>query len=98
MNLSDVVFECDYSQPEAEEIMRCIRNLVLTPKGTCPLNRDFGISTDSTLDCPLEAAEAMLAVEIMEQIDKYEPRVRATQVTFEYVEDSLIAKVVLEYV
>ncbi len=63
------------------EIVRNIENILLTPVGTDPLYRDFGIDT-SMLDYPLDTAQSMMAVEVIDAIEKWEPRVRVRDVSF----------------
>ena len=60
---------------------REIENILLTPVGTDPLYRDFGIDT-SMLDYPLDTAQSMMAVEVIDAIEKWEPRVRVRDVSF----------------
>ena len=40
MTLKDVEFNVRGGIPVTEEILRCIRNLIMTPVGTVPLDRD----------------------------------------------------------
>ena len=84
MDLADVEIAFEYgtgSEAEREEIIRCVRNIIMTPVGTCPLYRDFGINT-SFVDYPIDVAQNMCAVEIMEKVERYEPRVSVSEVTF----------------
>jgi len=95
MTLADVEFNIRGELPEAEEILRCLRNLVLTPAGTAPLDRDFGLNQDF-IGYPIGAAQNLLAVEIMDKVDRYEPRVRVLEVTCTSdMEGKIIAKVVI---
>ena len=85
MDLADIEIAFEYgtgSDAERDEITRNVRNIILTPVGTCPLYRDFGIDT-SFVDCPLDVAQNLIAVEIMEKIERYEPRVSVSEVTFD---------------
>ena len=96
MTLKDVEFNVRGEIPEAEEILRCIRNLIMTPVGTVPLNRDFGID-QSILGLPIDAAQSLLAVEIIDKVERYEPRVSVTEVELTATIDGKItAKVVIE--
>ena len=96
MTLKDVEFNVRGEIPEAEEILRCIRNLIMTPVGTVPLDRDFGID-QSILGLPIDAAQSLLAVEIIDKVDRYEPRVSVTEVELTATIDGKItAKVVIE--
>lgn len=99
MQISDVQISFDGDSTELEDIARCVRNIILTPAGTCPLYRDFGISYDS-VSYPVQVAMNEVALEIMEKIEKYEPRVESCEVDFEGTDEiavmngSLKAKVV----
>lgn len=80
---------------EREDVMRCLRTLLSTPAGTAPLSRDFGID-NSLVDGPMNVAQNILAVEIMEKVIRYEPRVRVKEVEFIPSTDGRIsAKVVI---
>ena len=85
MDLSDIEISFIYGEtPEAEreEIVRNIRTILSTPVGTCPLYRDFGVDV-SPVDYPIDVAQSMIAVGIIEAVARYEPRVRVTEVNFE---------------
>jgi phage baseplate assembly protein W len=65
-----------------EEVHQNIRFLLDTQKGSVPLNREFGISLD-LLDNPTPAAKQKLIAEIITAIEKWEPRAKVTNVSFE---------------
>lgn len=69
-------------ETRAEEILQNVRFLLLTPKFTVPLDRDFGLS-QRFIDKPLPVAESLFRAEILDAIEKYEPRVEVESVTFE---------------
>lgn len=97
MTLQDVEFNIRGELPEAEDILRCLRTLIMTPAGTVPLDRDFGIKQDF-LGYPVNVAENLLAVEIIDKVDKYEPRVSVTEVGLHATEEGMItAKVVIQH-
>lgn len=73
MDLTTVTFEYDRTD-EAEDITRCLQNLILTPAGTVPLDRNFGID-NSLLGYPAEIAKNLLTIELIEKAAIYEPRV-----------------------
>lgn len=81
MDLADVNFQCDSDIAESEEIIRNLKTLLLTPAGTCPLDRNFGLDNSLFVDMPMSVAKNALAVEIMDKVDKYEPRVTVREVT-----------------
>lgn len=64
-----------------QEIIQNVRIILNTVKGTLYLDRLFGL--DPTLiDLPQNIAIAQYRAEIIEQIEKYEPRVNVTSVNF----------------
>lgn len=90
MDLSNVEFRLDSGIDEVAEITQNLRTLLLTPAGTCPLDRDFGLDTSLFLDLPMNVAQNAMAVEIMDKVDKYEPRVTVREVTFTTAETGQI--------
>ena len=78
-----------------EEIIQNLRTLLTTPAGTVAFDRDFGIDT-SFIDMPIEAAKARITSEYVQKINKYENRVKVSEITFETKDNILIPKVVIE--
>lgn len=64
---------------ERQEILQNVRNILTTPVGTCPLYRDFGLDI-SIIDSPTNVAQNLMAVEVMTAVERWEPRVRVTDV------------------
>lgn len=96
MDLTNVEFRYDSDIDEVEEITRNLRTLLLTPAGTCPLDRDFGLDNSLFLGLPMDVAQNAMAVEIMDKVDKYEPRVTVREVTYTATETGqIIAKVAI---
>lgn len=79
MTLTDVEFNVRDELEDQDDVMRCLRNLILTPAGSVPLDRDFGID-QSFLGQPLNVAQNTLAVEIMDKAARYEPRAAVLEV------------------
>nr|WP_302600030.1 GPW/gp25 family protein [uncultured Cellulosilyticum sp.] len=79
----------DFYPTGIAEILQNVATIITTPKGSVPLDRNFGIDV-SMLDLPLEIAENLLTVQIMEAIETYEERVEVMKVTYE--KDHLIGK------
>jgi phage baseplate assembly protein W len=65
-----------------DDIVQCIRVIVLTSWFSCPLDRGFA-NTASFVDSPLPHAVAARMAELTEAIEKYEPRVRVTSIKFQ---------------
>ena len=96
LDLGTITFQANFSSPERDDIIRCLEMLLMTPEGTCPCYRDFGIS-QVPMDQPLDVATGYYAVDIMEKAAKFEPRVFVREVQFEAnpVDGKLKIKVVL---
>lgn len=77
------------SDQKIQDIMEGLRHLCTTLSGSIPLDREFGINSDF-LGAPLDVAKNMLALEFIEKIEKYEPRVVVDEVRFEVEEDGTL--------
>lgn len=64
-----------------QEIIQNVRMIITTPKGTVPLDREFGIDA-TIIDRPLPVAQAQLARDVVNAVKKYESRARVTKVEF----------------
>nr|DAO63752.1 MAG TPA: baseplate assembly protein [Caudoviricetes sp.] len=93
----DFINELDsegFSEEELNDINECVSNLLSTIAGEQGLDRNFGIETREIMDVPTEEAENLITLEIIEKIDKYEPRVEVDDIEFEYNgEGKMIPKV-----
>jgi phage baseplate assembly protein W len=69
------------------EIIQNIRNILATPKGSLPLDREFGLD-QTFLDVPQPIAQVKAVPEIIEAVEKYEPRVKVTSVEWEKIEST----------
>lgn len=80
----------DFSpETTAAEIVQNIRTILSTRVGTVPLHRDFGISWEH-VDKPYPVAKQLMMVEIIEAVEKFEPRAKVESVEFdESVEDAI---------
>lgn len=95
MTLRNVDINIRGSMSEEEDVLRCLQNLIMTPAGTVPLDRDFGID-NSILGRSLDVAQSLLAVEIIDKVARYEPRASVTEVELSTNTDGqIIAKVVI---
>lgn len=84
MDLSGIEISFEYSgstDATRKEIVRNVQTILTTPLDTCPLYRDFGLDV-SYLDHPLDLAQNLFAVAAMEAVERWEPRVRVTSVSF----------------
>lgn len=98
MDLSNISISFEYgsgSEALRREVERNIKTILSTPKGTCPLYRNFGINMEM-LDTPTIAAKNILTVAIIDAIEEWEPRVTVTDVSVEAdAEGKMRAKVVV---
>ena len=99
MDLSGIEISFEYgdsTEAERKEIVRNVQTILTTPLGTCPLYREFGLDV-SYLDHPLDLAQNLFAVAAMEAVERWEPRVQVTGVSFvaDGAEGSMKAKVVI---
>jgi phage baseplate assembly protein W len=71
-----------YGLTGVSEVMQNVRTILMTRRGTVPLDRNFGISFDF-LDSPINTTRAKAEQEIFLQLKKYEPRAILKQIMWE---------------
>lgn len=81
----DIKIRFDYSSPEADDILRCLKTLYATREGSQPLDRNFGLNWEF-IDKPLPVAQQEYAFEVIKKTREYEPRVEVENVSYEYEE------------
>lgn len=64
-----------------DEIVQNIRTILTTMRGTLYLDRNFGLNPD-LIDTPQLQAIIKYREEIINQIEKYEPRVNVVEIDF----------------
>lgn len=67
---------------EVEEILQNVRTILNTRIGSVPLDREFGISWEH-LDKPVQVAKTRMMVDVIDAIEKHEPRAKVREVKFE---------------
>ena len=72
-----------FSAEELADIKLCLETLLSVRAGSQPLDRNFGIDMDRISGYPLNVAQNILSLEIMEKVETYEPRVEVESVDFE---------------
>ena len=65
-----------------EEIAQNVRTIIMTPKYSVPLDRQFGVDADF-LDKPTPKAITQIKAEIFQAVRKYEPRCKVTKISFD---------------
>ena len=68
-------------ETEVEEIIQNVRTILTTRRGSVPLDRSFGIDT-ALIDLPVTAIKGRLTTEIIEAVERFEPRVEVKEVKF----------------
>ncbi len=69
-------------QTVKDEVIQNVQCILGTVKGSVPLNRDFGIDINA-VDLPQPMAVMQLKIDIIEAIQKYEPRAVIRAIDFE---------------
>ena len=67
---------------EVREILQNIRTVLSTRKGSVPLDRDFGL-TWGHVDKPIQTAQMLMRSEIVDVIERYEPRAKVVSIEFD---------------
>lgn len=78
------------------EVLRNVRIITTTIKGSVPYDRDFGLDPEF-IDAPIVLAKELYTIEVLVNIRKYEPRANVQHVNFEQeaINGLLIPKVVI---
>lgn len=84
-----------FKSEEIHDISRCLKNILCIPKGSVPLARELGMSWTNLSKIPADM-ENDYATEVIEKIEKYEPRVSVTDVEFCYKNEVVTIKIALE--
>lgn len=79
--------ESGFTQEEFADVKQCLETLLSVRAGSQPLDREFGIDYDGVVGFPLDVAKNMLSLEIIEKVDRYEPRVEVALVNFDIGSD-----------
>ncbi|BBF42013.1 hypothetical protein lbkm_0695 [Lachnospiraceae bacterium KM106-2] len=83
ISFNEVTLEYDFDSEEIEDILNCLYTLYTTKEGTVPLMRDFGLSTEC-VDMPIDVAQNLYSLDVIEKTEKFEPRVQVEDVDFTY--------------
>lgn len=83
-DITDVVLN---EMRETQQILQNVSTILNTWKGTVPLHRDFGIDSD-LLHKPVNLVEDLIIVDVIEVIEKYEPRASVQNVVVSVDKDA----------
>lgn len=79
--------ENGFTAAEFADVKRCLETICSIRSGSQPLVRDLGIDYDGVMGYPMNVAKNMLAMDIIEKVNEYEPRVKVVRVDFDTGED-----------
>lgn len=65
------------------DILRCLTNIMNIPEGSIPLGRGIGLRWANLSQIPPDM-ENDVATDVIEKVERYEPRVSIPEVNFEY--------------
>lgn len=68
-----------------EEVAQNVGIIIASPKFSVPLDRDFGTS-HSQIDTPINLAQPRLIMEVMDAVEKYEPRAEIISIDIKHNE------------
>lgn len=80
-NLS-FVFTSDENKKGNTDLENRLKRLISTPKGTMPLDRNYGVDFSEFIDLPIEIAKNTFAVAVIEAVNEYEPEVEIENIEF----------------
>lgn len=69
------------------DVFLCLKTLYSVAEGTQPLDREFGMDT-TIVGFPPEIMKNKYALDVITKTEKYEPRVKVKEVTFEVDEEN----------
>lgn len=68
---------------ELDNASERLKKLLTTPKGTMPLDREYGVDYSEIIDLPPPLANNTYVVEAAEAINKYEPKFALDSIEFD---------------
>lgn len=71
-----------FAPNEFDDIKMCLETLLSIRAGSQPLDRDLGIDYEKIVGYPTAVAKNMLSLEIIDKVERYEPRVAVDRVEF----------------
>jgi len=81
IDLTKAVISFDYQSSELAQTSRSLKTLYSTPEGTVPMDRGFGLSQEY-VGYPIDAAKNLVALDIIEKTEKYEPDLKVKDISF----------------
>lgn len=71
-----------FTLDEFNDIKMCLDTLLSIRAGSQPLDRDLGLNYEGIIGYPLDVAKNMLSLEIIEKVERYEPRAKVDSIAF----------------
>ena len=85
MLISKIIIDVDEEIKGLEERLKL---LLATPKGTIPMERNYGIDFEAFLDKPINVAQNCYATEVIKAINSYESAVNVVNVACQPQDES----------
>lgn len=67
----------------ADDVAQCVRVILATPRGSVPLNPDFGCDAWAYLDGPMTEARPRIVRAVIDAVERWEPRAELLSVAAE---------------
>ncbi len=84
-----------FPETMVEEVLQNVAVILSTPKYSVPLNRNLGLE-QRFVDKPLSVAKTIITTEVLEAVEKYEPRAEILSVKFDPHEESAVLNPIVE--
>ena len=91
MMINRIIIDVD---EELKEIESRLKLLLTTPKGTMPMDRNYGIDFEAIIDKPIDVAQTCYATEVIKAVQRYENTVNVTSVECEPVSESAFKAII----
>lgn len=102
VSIDDVKLELksnsDISSALQEELINNASLILTTFKGTNPQDRAMGLVSSDILGQNVNKAKCAYSIQAINQLEKYEPRLSVSEISFDVSESKIIPKVVMTYV
>ena len=91
MMINRIIIDVD---EELKEIESRLKLLLTTPKGTMPMDRNYGIDFEEIIEKSIDVAQNCYATEVIKAVQRYENTVNVTSVECEPVSESAFKAII----
>ncbi len=99
ISIKEVSFELNSVEDMAlrQELLDNAGIILTSLRGTIPQNREMGLVAGNIIGKNVVSVKASYSIQAIEQLEKYEPRLKVLKIAFEIVSERINPKVVLSY-